>query len=232
MLLKKKEQVEIKISKHIDDLRGIDDVLGDPRSWSPEELKEVCNNIAFHSEGEVEEIEYITLNFLIKNFFYLLHQTGLYNPQRKLWTHLAQTRKVIFQPFTKIPKKHKENTRITDIILEDHQKKFIKVRLVFPGSEIPYHGFSELISSVPSKCMGLIYISEQRPTVKVSDSINKKINAEDAYNRYKSPLSENCSLNLMRYEVDKTEEGNKYTYRLIHPNLGKEVEAKLCLGHS
>lgn len=229
MLLKKKDTVEITISKFVDDLRSIDDVLIEPRSWSPEELREVCNNIAFHSEGEVEEIEYITLNFLVKNFFYLLHQTGLYNPQKKLWTHLAQTKKVTFKPFTKIPKKHLEDTKITDIVLEDHLKRFIKVRLVFPGSKIPYHGFFDLISSVSAKCMGLIYISEQRPTVKVSENIGKRIKADDVYNRYKSPLSENCSLNLIKYEKEESREGNKYSYRLIHPDLGREVEAKLCL---
>jgi hypothetical protein len=232
MLLKKKEQVEIKISKHIDDLRSIDAVLTEPRSWSPDELKEACNNIAFHSNGEVEELEFLTLTFLFKNFFYLLHQTGLYNPQKKLWSHIAQTKTVYIKPFTKIPKKHLEDTKISDITLEDHQKRFLKVRLVSPGSEISYCGFSDLISSVPGKCMGLIYISEQEPTAKVSNDISKRIKAEDQYNRYKSPLTENCSLNLIRYELEKTDGANLYNYRLVHPDLGREVEAKLCWEHS
>jgi hypothetical protein len=231
ILLKKKEQVEINISKHIDDLGAIDSVLAEPRSWSPEELKEVCNNIVFHSKGEVEELEYLTLNFLFKNFFFLLHQTGLYNPQKKLWTHIAQTKTVYIKPFTKIPKKHIGNTKISDMILEDHQKRFIKVRLVLKGSQIPYHGFSDLISSVPSKCMGLIYISEQVPTEKVLEDISKRINSEDSYNRYKSPLTENCSLNLIKYESHTVNGNNSYNFKLVHPNLGREVEAKLCLEH-
>jgi hypothetical protein len=65
--------IEITVSKFIDDLKSIDDVLYEPRSWSPEDLKEACNNLRFDApEGIIAgrpefEFEFVILQFIIHN---------------------------------------------------------------------------------------------------------------------------------------------------------------------
>ncbi len=131
LLQRKKDIIEIKISKPIEDLKSIDDVLYEPRSWSPDDLKDACNNLSFESSQTIGEFENLSIQYIIRNFFFLMHQTGLYNPQKKLWTQLAQTKKITIKPYKKIPRKERENTKINDIIFEDNNRKFILVRLVY-----------------------------------------------------------------------------------------------------
>lgn len=224
-LLQKKDITEIKVSKHIDDLKGIDDVLYEPRSWSPDDLKEACNNVKFESNRSISEMDSLTVQYLMRYFFYLLHQTGLYNPQKKLWSHLAQVKKIKIKPYKKLNRKEREAVTISDIILEDSTGKFLLARLVHPGSTLSYPSFKKFISSVPNKCVGLFYISDKDPDTKTLELIKGKTNANDFFDKYRSPISANCSFNLIKYEQN----GGKLNYKLIHPDLNKNVEAELCL---
>ncbi len=231
------KNIEITVSKFISDLKGIDDVLYEPRSWSPENLKEACNNLRFDApdgiiaERPEFEFEFTVLQFLFRNFFYLMHQTGLYNPQRKLWSLLAQTSKIKIKDYKRISRNDRAHTRISDLILEDISGKFIKVRIVHPGSQIPFAGFRNLISNISGKCLGLFYISEQEPDAKTLKQIQTKTNASDFLDKYRSPITKNCCLDLIKY----TSLGaSSYKFSLIHPDLGKDVEAEVqsCLVRS
>jgi len=228
LLQRKKDIIEIKISKPIEDLKSIDDVLYEPRSWSPDDLKDACNNLSFDSSQSIGEFENLTIQYIIRNFFFILHQTGLYNPQKKLWTQLAQTKKITIKPYKKIPRKERENTKINDIIFEDTNRKFILVRLVYPGSQLNFAGFKPLIASIPSRCVGLFYITDQEPDSKTLSLIKTKTNAGDFFDKYRSPIAPGCSFNLVRYEVQQ----GKLIYRLVHPDLNKNVEAELCFNYS
>ncbi len=224
----KKDEVEILVSKHIEDLRCIDDVLFDPRSWSPDDLKEACNNVRFDTDQVIDEFANLTIQFLIKNFFFLQHQTGLYNPQKKLWSLLAQVKKIKLKSYTKLRRKDRDKAKISDIIIEDNNARFIHARLVYPNSELQFPAFNDLLSNISSKCVGLFYISDQDGDEKTIKRIKEKTNAEDFYDKYKSPITKNCSLNLIKYKI----QGDKLIYNLVHPDLSKNVEAELCLVHS
>ncbi len=228
--------IEITVSKFIDDLKSIDDVLYEPRSWSPEDLKEACNNLRFDApdgiiaERPEFEFEFMVLQFLFRKFFYILHQTGLYNPQRKLWSLIAQTSKIKLKDYKRISRKDREHTKITDLILEDINGRFIKVRVVYPGSQLQVPGFKSLISNIPGKCLGIFYISDQIPDEKTLKLIKDKTNASDFLDKYRSPITKNCSLNLIQY----SSKGDTYKFSLIHPDLGKDVEVEVqsCFTHS
>ncbi len=227
--------IEITVSKFIDDLKSIDDVLYEPRSWSPEDLKEACNNLRFDApEGIIAErpefeFEFMILQFLLRKFFYILHQTGLYNPQRKLWSLIAQTSRIKLKDYKRISRKDRGHTKITDLILEDINGRFIKVRVVHPGSQLQFPGFKNLIANIPSKCLGIFYISDQDPDEKTLKLIKDKTNAGDFLDKYRSPITKNCSFNLVKYRAM----GENYKFSLIHPDLGKDVEAEMqsCLAH-
>lgn len=229
MIINKNKGLEITVSKLIEDLKGIDDTLYDPRALSPEDLKEACNNLKFTTSMGLTNaredfgFELVLLNYLFRKFFFLQHQTGLYNPQRKLWSHLAQTIKVKVKDYKRIGKKDKAKNKITDFILEDASAKFIKVRAVHPGADLSAPGFKNLISNVSSKCVGLFYISEEDFDTKNIALIKERTNAEDFYDKYKSPITKNCSFNLIKYQV--TSEG--YSFNLIYPNLGRDLTVTL-----
>lgn len=228
--------IEITVSKFIDDLKSIDDVLYEPRSWSPEDLKEACNNLRFDApEGILAErpefeFEFVVLQFLFRKFFYILHQTGLYNPQRKLWSLIAQTNKIKLKDYKRISHKDKAHTKITDFILEDINGRFIKVRIIHPGSQIQFPGFKNLVSNISGKCLGIFYISDQSPDEKTLKLIKDKTNAADFLDKYRSPITKNCSFNLIKYSAI----GENYKFSLIHPDLGKDVEVEMqsCLALS
>lgn len=222
--------IEVTVSKFINDLKGIDDVLYEPRSWSPESLKEACDNLRFDApEGLIStrpefEFEFVALQFLFRKFFYILHQTGLYNPQRKLWSLIGQTNKIRLKDYKRISRKDREHTKITDLILEDISGKFIKVRLVHPGSKLLFPGFRNLIGNISAKCLGIFYISDQTVDQKTLKLIKDKTNATDFFDKYKSPIAKNCSFNLIQYSPSGA---GSYRFSLIHPDLGKDVEIEV-----
>lgn len=226
--LKTKDFVEVEVVKFIEDLRGTDDLLVEPRSLSPDQLKEACNNIGLNFSKLVDIKIELSLNFLLRNFFYLMHQTGLYNPQRRVWTLLAQTKKIKIKEYKKIPKKEKDTTKIYDAILEDSFGKYAIARIVLPGSRMELPGLNELLSVNNNRCVALFYLSPEPYPDRILAKIREKTNNQDFYDKYKSPINENCSLDLFQYSSDESQ----VSFKLVHPNLAKEVESTLCFAAS
>ncbi len=221
----KTKSPEITIKKVIDDLNGPCDVLYDPRSLSPDDLKDACNNIEIFIPTKVSLVSELVIHYLLKNFFYMQHQTGLYNPQKKLWSSLAQTKSIQIKPYRLLLDFKKEN-QIEDIYFINQNGRYIKARVVLPGAKQDYPGLDDLMSRVSGKCSGVFYFCEKEPDPILLNKILIKTNAKDPFDRYLSPIAKNCSLNFLQYGHNE----DRYFFRLIHPNLGRKVEAELCLG--
>jgi len=213
----KKSIREVQIFKIIEDLKSLDDTLDNPRVWSPDELKEACNNIAFKANFEVEPIENLTIQFLFKNLFFIMHQTGLYNPQRRFWTQLAYSKKIKIREYRKLNKKQRQENKVSDLILEDNHGKQIIVRLVYPGSKMENPGLENLLSSGSAKTHGLIYISDRLPTEKLLKKIRERTKFNDDSERYRSEINNHCNLAVVQYLPSK----DGLAFSLVYPNLGK-----------
>lgn len=218
------KQTEIKVNKIIEDINGPCDVLYEPRSWSPEDLKDACNNIDIFIPNKISLLSELVIHYLLKNFFYMQHQTGLYNPQRKLWSSLAQTKSIEIKTHYSFFDFKKQNP-MEDIYFHTSNNRYVKARIVLPGAKSYYPGFSNFISQASNKCMGLFYFCEQEPKRETLQKVLVKTNAKDPFDRYFSPINGHCSLNLLQYGYNL----DKYYFRLLHPNLGRKVEAELCL---
>ena len=224
--------INITVSKVIDELEGLEDVLMSPRSYSTENLRKACMNLSFKCDEALDAIEAAAVYFLIREFFYLAHQNGLYNAQKPLWSLIARTRRIILKPVKKPFWAAKDNVKMTDIeMIDDTTNKTATVRVVHPYSpedtkdEAP--GFNDLISNVSGKSVGLFYLSPNPLPVKIQEKVVSKTNASDPIDRYRSPISKNASLNIIQYS--ELREKAEFEFDLVHPNLGRKVSSKIDL---
>jgi len=232
---------KVRVSKAIEELDGINDVIYAPRSWSPGDLKEACANLVIDQEEELSPRERATVKYLLKYFFYIQHQTGLYNVQRRLWSSIARTANVKVKRSKKTYLFSKEKFELVDIVLEDvATKKFIKARLVQEidsgkepvegkTKEKKYPGFDSLTGIISSKCVGVFYIIDKAYGPRFLEKILKRTNAKDFVDRYRSPIRKHCSLNLIQYA--EIEEAVEYRYKLVHPDLDRKIEARVRLSN-
>lgn len=226
--------IELNISKVIEELEGIDDVLEAPRSWSPKDLRKACMNIEIEDNEDLAPLEQAAIQFLVRDFFFIEHQTGLYNVQRNLWSSIAKGKKIILRDRKKSFWRGKDKYQLSDIILLDESTgKFIQMRVVHPGAKVEYPGFQRLTRMIPEKCTGIFYLTDQDFSEKFINSVSKKTNNKDSIDKYRSPISKNCSLNLIQYRIAENGSGNNsYEFSLIHPNLERKVASTICLNHS
>ena len=223
MFFGKKSKKEITVSKFLEDLPGLKDVTVDPRSYSPERLKDACNNLKFDSKQDIDPIENMTIQFVLRNFFYIMHQTGLYNPQKRLFNHIASVNRVEIKEFKKLTKSQKEAGKISDIYFYDIHGKYMIVRLEHPTSKLDFVALPKLFSEANNqKCVGAIYISNQEPSIPILEMMRRKTNYKNELERFSSPINDCASFNFIAYEAT----ANSVIYKLIHPDLGKGESAK------
>jgi hypothetical protein len=72
-------------------------------------------NLSFRCDEALEPVEAAAVYFLIREFFYLAHQTGLYNAQKNLWSLIARTRKIVLKPVKSPFWEKKKDYKLTDI---------------------------------------------------------------------------------------------------------------------
>jgi hypothetical protein len=221
-MFKRKPKKEIRISKFLDDLPGTEDVITDARSYSPERLKDVCNNIKFDASQEIDPIENITIQFIFRNFFYMMHQTGLYNPQRRLFNHIASVEKVEVKDFTKLTKTQQEAGKISDLYFYDANGRYLLLRLEHPSSDLDFVALPKLFSDAnKERCIGAIYISNKMPSEPIMEMIRSKTSYKNPMERYRSPINDHASFNFLIYQASPS----SVVYRLVHPDLAKGESA-------
>jgi len=215
----KKQKKEIFISKSIDDLAGLKDVTVNPRSYSPERLNDACNNICFDAKFDIDPIENLTIQFIFRKFFYIMHQTGLYNPQKKFFYHLASTQKIEIKQYTKLPKHLKEQGKISDMFFYDMNGRFLQVRLEHPGLNYDFVPLTKLFNEVNyAKANGVMYISNRDINEQVIKMVRAKTNYTNPLERFSAPLNNLVSFNLLTYQALE----NALNYKLVYPDLEKQ----------
>tara|TARA_B100001989_G_C24514809_1_gene452490 strand:- start:98 stop:820 length:723 start_codon:yes stop_codon:yes gene_type:complete len=220
-MFKKKPKKEILISKFIEDLPGMQDILRDSRSYSPDRLTDACNNIKFNASQELDPIENLTIQFMFRKLIYIMHQTGLYNPQRRFFNHLASTAKIEVKEYNKLSKK--DDGKISDIYFYDIHNKYILVRLEHPNSNLDFVALPKLLSDANNqRCAGAVYISNQIPSEQIIEKIRAKTNYSNPHDRYMSPINDYASFNLFTYKASP----NSVVYTMLHPDLAKGESAQ------
>lgn len=225
-MFKKKPVKKIVITKFLDDLPGMEDVVHNPRHFSQKTLTDACNNIKFSPSEEIDPIENLTIQFIFRNLIYIMHQTGLYNQQRRLFNQIATIERVEIKEFTKLSKEDIEKGKITDLYFYDIHERFVLLRLEHPNSDFNFAALPNAFAEANNKrCLGVIYVSNKLPSSPVMDMIKAKTSFDNPMERYAAPINDHASFNLVHYQAS----ADAVTYKLLHPDLGKDesVTAKV-----
>ena len=212
-MFKKKVKKEVLVTKFIDDLPGMADVLHNARSYGQNRLTDACNNIKFNASEELDPIENMSLQFVFRNFFYIMHQTGLYNPQRRFFTHLASVNRVEVKDNDKFGER-----AVSDLYFYDIHGKYILVRLEHPESELGASAVEKTFKDANNQsCLGAIYIANKLPD---QETINL-IQAKTGTDKYFSPINDFASFNFVVYQAS----ADALSYKMVHPDIGKDESA-------
>ena len=223
MIFNKEKAKEIEIEKFLEDLPGLEELSYNPRSFSPERLRDACNNIRFSPNQEIDPIENLTCQFIFRNFSYIMHQTGLYNPQRKLFDHIASTERVVVKEYKKLNKEQKALGTISDLYFYDIDNRFILVRLEHPSSQLDLVALPKLFSDANnSKCVGAIYISNKEANQEQIDLMKQKTGFDKSFDRYACQINDHASFNFIHYSANPS----SVDFNLVFPNLAKEESSK------
>ena len=223
-MFKQKPKKEVTVSKFLDDLPGRGDIIRDPRSYSQKKLQEACNNIKFAASTELDPIENISIQFIFRNFFSIMHQTGLYNPQRKFFHHIASVNRVEIKEYKKLSKEAKAaSAKISDFYFYDIHNKYILVRLEHPSFNFDNDALKRTFSDANNnRSLGAIYIANKRPDQEAIDMIREKTNYSNELERFTSPINDQASFNCVSYEASPS----AVIYKLVHPDLAKGESAQ------
>src|SRR5262249_45697496 len=84
-------EVRIRISEAF----TLDSIARTPRTFKPKDVQSACqnNDVAAKSDDAPRSVVAFA-NYVMTDFFALMHATGLYNRQRQLWESLAKVSQI------------------------------------------------------------------------------------------------------------------------------------------
>lgn len=191
-------------------------VVAEARSCAPQDLNLACANVDLsETTGKVvaEVSEFV--NFVVTDFFSLLHRSGLYNRQKALWESIGRATKVSIYPVTQ-GLFRKEDLPIFDVHFEDPSASTTVFALVvqshakWKDEKYVIGTFKELLHRAgqldrkrPS--LRAILIVAPKPFSKaLLTQVEKMIGGQDPLARYESvlPAPLNVHIDLIEYGSD------------------------------
>lgn len=225
LLLSKKEICKFKVTQKNPLAVTCEKVAQSPRSNSIAELKNATANIIFadFDPSSPDLIILKSLDFLLKDFFINMHQTGLYNRQLKLWKALSNISSVrVYKLYTGIFKKTGLNIFIVDLFLDPKSPCITLIINLAENEVIKEDEFKLYLDKVISstnktRLKGIFYFSSYIPQQLFLESLDFLTNANDSISRYESIISKtnDTRLNLIYFSPD----GENYLFRHIYPEI-------------
>ena len=192
-----------------------------PRVFNTLQIKNAIENISFIDIEEkiVPEILTKVMEFILKDFFLYMHQTGLYNRQFKLWATLANiTQLSIFSLQKGIFKKNDLNTYMIDFFI-DPKIPCIKA-IINENEKTDYSDFKMYLSkaltdNITNRLKGIFYFLKPELNDDFIKNLTLLTNGLDPILKYESIINntKDTSLNLINYKY------KKYVFEPIYPQL-------------
>ena len=204
-------------------------VTQNPRSFNTKQIQTAIENTQLIDIEEkiLPELLYKSAEYILKDFFLYLHQTGLYNRQLKFWESLANITQISFCKLEKgLLKKSDLNAHIIYFYIDPQAP--CSCAIIDERSNINYQDFKALLTKADSdifqkKLKGILYFLKNDPDDDFISKLKVITNGSDPISKYESRLNNKITrLNLITYKKDD----ELYTFQHIFPEL-KSVEYKL-----
>ncbi|MBC8000897.1 MAG: hypothetical protein IAF58_23320 [Leptolyngbya sp.] len=191
-------------------------VVAEARSCAPQDLNLACANVDLsETTGKVvaEVSEFV--NFVVTDFFSLLHRSGLYNRQKALWESIARAIKVSIYPVTQ-GLFRKEDLPIFDVHFEDSNGATTVLALVVQ-SHAKWKDEKYVIGTLKELLHRAGQLDRKRPSLRailivapkpfskaLLTHVEKMIGGQDPVARYESvlPAPLNIHIDLIEYGTD------------------------------
>ncbi|MBI2995548.1 MAG: hypothetical protein HYY52_02435 [Candidatus Melainabacteria bacterium] len=201
-------------------------IAKNPRDINFSQIKEAIENILLPEN--LTDLIRSSIEFILKDLFLYMHQTGLYNRQLKLWKTIANITQIsIFKLQERIFKKRDLNILMIDFFI-DPKSPCMKA-ILDQNEEISYEHFKKFLNqttfeSNTNRLKGIFYFLKP----KLDDHFVLKLIQDtcsiDAISRYESILNgtKDVRLNVINFN----EKDKKYEFKLAYPNVTRHEKQK------
>ena len=192
-----------------------------PRAYSTAQIKSAIENILFVDieENILPEIVIKAIEYLLKDLFIHMHQTGLYNRQFKLWKSLANIIEIsVFKLQKGLLKKNELNAYIIDFFIDP---KFPCISVIMDENkstdEFKVYLERVIVDSNLNRLKGIFYFSSFIPDERFIAKLKFDTNAFDPISKYESILLKTNDVRLNVISCHK--ENERYIFKHIYPEL-------------
>ena len=197
-----------------------------PRVFTTSQIKSAIENILLiDSEGNnVPDVTTRIAEYILKEFFLYMHQTGLYNRQFRLWRTIGNIRQLsICRLRKKFFKEEEPGCYSIDFFIDEKApciKAVIQENTVNNHKNFKFYLSWILRFSNLSRLKGIIYFVDYEPDAEFVEELSKITSAVDLISKYESIINDTLDvrLNLISYK----KEVDKLSFKHIYPEL------KLC----
>lgn len=225
LLIPKKEIGKIKVSLKIPISLSCEKITQTPRTFKTSQIKEAIENIkldGIEEEGRFPNIVTKSIEFILKDFFLYMHQTGLYNRQFKLWKTFANITQIsVYKVQQGIFGKKDTNIYIIDFSIDP---KFTSIRVIINNDDKSSHSFNtlkkylnwSLITSL-GKLKGILYFTKSEPGEIFLSKLQDLTKTSDPISKYESVIlnSGNIRLNVLSFD----DKNDTYIFDHLYPDL-------------
>ena len=192
-----------------------------PRTYSTAQIKNATENILFvdNEENILPEIAIKSIEYLLKDLFIQMHQTGLYNRQFKLWKSLANIIEIsVFKLQKGLLKKNELNAYVIDFFI-DPKSPCISAVIDESKNTDEFQVYLEKVIrySDLNRLKGVFYFLNCIPDELFLTKLKSETSAFDSISKYESILlkTNDVRLNVISYHKDN----DKYVFKYIYPEL-------------
>jgi hypothetical protein len=192
-----------------------------PRAYSTAQIKSATENILFvdTEENILPEITIKSIEYLLKDLFIQMHQTGLYNRQFKLWKSLANIIEISVLKLQKgLLKKNELNAYVIDFFI-DPTSPCISAVIDENENTSEFQVYLERVIGYSNlnRLKGVFYFLNCIPNEHFVTKLKFDTSAFDSISKYESILikANDVRLNVISYHKDN----DKYVFKHVYPEL-------------
>lgn len=235
-LLSKKEIGKFKLTLKNPLALNCEKITQNPRVFNTLQIKNAIENISF---VDIEErifpnILVKAIDFILKEFFLQMHQTGLYNRQFNLWSTLANISQIIIYKIQKgLFKKKDLNIFLIDFLIDIKQPCIRTIVINYDCRDVPlgrlYNDFTTYLSKAlewnnKHRLKGIFYFAEYAADNYFLQRLIELTNSYDLITKYESKIknTRDARLNIINYK----KENENYIFEHIYPQLKTTSEVE------